>query len=115
MVDSEAEEFRQIRIAFLPEIVLAYNSVLDFSSHYMSRDLLLKSMDMAALIASDESDLVACFVAAHRMPELVDSFAHLSKTIIQANDRGAKSSKSKKKQNGESLDIWTVRAPFNRR
>jgi nuclear pore complex protein Nup107 len=95
----------------VPEIVLAYNTVLDFSSHYLSRDLLLKSMDMAALVANDESDLAASFVGADRMPELVDSFAFLSKTIIQADDRGPKGGKSKKKRNGESLDIWTVRAP----
>ena len=91
--------------------MLAYNSVLDFSSHYLSRDLLLKSMDIAALIANDESDLAAILVTADRMPELVDSFAFLSKTIIQADDRGAKAGKSKQKRNGESLDIWTGRAP----
>lgn len=67
---------------------------------------------MAALVATDESDLATCFVAADRMSELVDSFAFLSKTIIQADNRGAKGGKSKKKRNGESLDIWTVRAPL---
>lgn len=111
MADHEAEEFKQIRTACLPEIVLAYNTILDLSSRYYSRDLLLKSMDMAALVATDESDLATCFVAAGRIAELVDSFAVLSKTIIQADERGGKGGKSKKKRNGESLDIWTVRAP----
>ena len=65
---------------------------------------------MAALIASGDSDLAACFMEARRMPELVDSFAFLSKTIIQADDSGAKNGKSKKKRNnGETLDLWTVR------
>lgn len=110
-VDAEEEDFKQIRIACLPEILLAFNSVLNFSSYYLSRDLLLKSMNLAALVAAEDSGLAECFMAAERMPELVDSFAYLSKTIMRADDRGAKVGKSRKKRNGETLDLWTVRAP----
>ena len=110
-LDADEEDFRQIRVACLPEVLLAYNMILNFSSHYLSRDLLLKSMDLAALIAAEESGLAECFMAAGRMPELVDSFAFLSKTIIMADERGAKGGKSRKKRNGETLDLWTVRAP----
>lgn len=109
--DVDEDDFRQIRVACLPEVLLAYNTVLNFSSHYLSRDLLLKSMDLAALVASEDSGLAECFMAAERMPELVDSFALLSKTIIRADDRGAKGGKSKKRRHGETLDLWTVRAP----
>ena len=112
-VDADEEDFKQIRIACLPEVLLAYNMILNFSSHYLSRDLLLKSMDLAALIATEESGLAECFMAAERMPELVESFALLSKTMIRADDRGAKVGKSRKKRNGETLDLWTVRAPSN--
>ena len=94
----------------MPEVILAYLAVLNFSSRYLSRDLLLKSMDLAAAIAEEGSELAACFEAADRMPELVDCFAFLSKSIIQAEARGAKSSKGKKKRDGETLDLWTVRA-----
>jgi len=68
-------------------------------------------MDLAALIAAEDSDLAACFMAAGRMVELVDSFASLSKTMIQAEDRGAKNVKGKKKKKGETLSLWTVRTP----
>lgn len=111
MVDAEADEFQQIRVACLPEVVLAYIRVLDSSSRSLSRDLLLKGMDIAALIAAEDSDLAACFVAADRMPELVDSFAILSQSIIQADVSGPKNGKSKKKKDGETLSLWTVRAP----
>ena len=110
-VDADEEDFRQIRVACLPEVLLAYNMVLNFSSHYLSRDLLLKSMDLAALVAAEDSGLAECFMAAERMPELVDSFALLSKTMIRADGRGAKAGKSKRKRNGETLDLWTVRRP----
>lgn len=111
--DTDEEDFRQIRVACLPEVLLAYNMVLNFSSYYLSRDLLLKSMDLAALVAAEDSGLAECFIAAERMPELVDSFAVLSKTIIRADDRGAKAGKSKKKRNGKTLDLWTVRVPLD--
>ena len=100
-----------MRVACLPEIVLAYNTVLDTSSRFLSRDLLLRGMDLAAVIAAENSDLGSCFMAAGRMPELVDSFAYLSKTMIQADDMGLKCAKSKKKKNGETLSLWSVRAP----
>ena len=109
--DADAEDFQQIRVACLPEVVLAYISVLDFSSRYLSRDLLFEGMELAALIAEEDSDLAACFVAADRMPELVDSFALLSKTMVRADAGGAKTNKSKKKRTGETLDLWTVRPP----
>lgn len=109
--DAEAEEFRQIRVACLPEVVLAYNTILNFSSHYLSRDILLKSMDLAALVAAEDSDLAACLVAADKMPELVDSFAVVGKNMIRADDRGANKGKVRKKRDGETLDLWTVRAP----
>ena len=64
-------------------------------------------MDLAAKIAAEDSDLASYFTAANRMPELVDSFALSSKNIIRAKERGV--GKSKKKPDGERLDIWTVK------
>ena len=109
--DNEAEEFQQIRQNCLPEIIFAYLHVLDASSRFLSRDLLLKGMDLAAHVANDESGLAACFVAADRMAELVDTFACMSKSIMMADDMGGKSGKSKNRRNGETLDLWTVKDP----
>ena len=64
-------------------------------------------MDLAAIIAAEDSDLASCFTAANRMPELVDSFAVSSKNIIRAEESGG--GKGKKKPDGERLDIWTVK------
>ncbi|KAL6718056.1 Nucleoporin nup84 [Lecanora helva] len=108
--DTEAVEFPQIRKACLPEVVLAYLRVLDSSSRILSRDLLIRAMDLAAVVAAENSDLGACFMAAGRMPELVDSFAFLGQSMIRADDMGPKGTKSKKKKNGETLSLWSVRA-----
>ena len=111
LTDAEAAEFNQIRVACLPEVVLAYIAVLDSSSRFLSRDLLLRGMDLAAVIAAEDSDLATCFMVAGRMPELVDAFACVSKTMVQADDLGPKGGKSRKKKNGETLGLWSVRAP----
>ena len=108
--DVEVGEFKEIRVAYLPELVLAYHTVMDYGSRVISRDLLFKAMDLAPVIAAEDSALGACFMAADRMAELVDSFAFLSKTMIVAEDRGGKGGKSKKRRGGEKLDLWTVRA-----
>ena len=82
--------------------------MLQYSSKYLSRDLLLKGMDLAALVAEEDSNLAPCFMAAKRMPDLVDSFAALSKAMILAD--GAKGAKSKRKKNGETLGLWSIRS-----
>lgn len=109
--DSEATEFEQIRVACLPELVLAYNAIVNHSGYYISRDILLKSMDLAAIVAGEETDLTACFSAAGRMPELVDSLALSSRNMIQAEEQGSRGGKgkSKRKLDGASLGLWTMK------
>ena len=80
---------------------------MNVSAHTLSRDLLLRSMDLAAKIATEDSDVASCFTAANRMPELMDSFTLSSKNIIRAEERGT--GKNKKKPDGERLDIWTMK------
>lgn len=109
--DKEAEEFEQIRIACIPEVILAYNTVLNYSGFRISRDILLRCMDLASLVAAEDSDLTASFMAAGRMPELVESFALSSRNMIQAEERGSRSGKSRKKPNGERLDLWIIKPP----
>ncbi|MCJ1262017.1 Nucleoporin nup84 [Lobaria immixta] len=110
--DAEATEFEQIRVACLPELVLAYNAIVNHGGYYISRDILLKSMDLAALVAEEESDLAACFSAAGRMPELVDSLALSSRNMIQAEEQGSRGGKgkSKRKLDGASLGLWAMKA-----
>ena len=107
--DSEAVEFEQIRVACLPEIVLAYNTILNYSGYSLSRDNFLKCMDLAAIVAED-SDLTACFMASGRMPELVDSFALSSRNMIHAEEQRSRAGKSPKRLDGRALDLWVVKA-----
>ena len=98
--------FKDIRIACMPEVVLAYAQVLNISAHYLSRDYYLKSMDLAAMIAVEGSDVADCFMAAGRMTELVTIFAHASRGVIAADEKPSKEDKSRRKMDGKSMDIW---------
>lgn len=112
-LDEEAAEFEQIRIACLPEVILAYNTVMNYTGFVISRHFLIKSMDLAALIAAQDSDLAACFMVARRMPELMDSLALSGRNMIQGEETEKKRGKIKKKLDGESLDLWNVK-PLSR-
>jgi nuclear pore complex protein Nup107 len=92
--------------------VLAYNSVLNFGGHALSREVLLKCMDLAAKVAEEGSDLGECFRAAGRMSELMHSMATASKSIMRAEEAGQKLGKKVKarKLKGENLQIWSVRS-----
>lgn len=91
----------------MPEVVLAYAEVLNVSARSSSRDYYLKSMDLAAMIAAEGSDLADCFMAAGRMAELVTTFAYASRGVIAADEKGSKVGKSRRKLDGRSLDIWS--------
>lgn len=68
-------------------------------------------MELAALIASESGDLSGTFVAAQRMSELVDMFAIVSKSILAAEEKGTRGSKNRRKAEGGSMDMWSVKVP----
>ncbi|KAL8851254.1 MAG: hypothetical protein Q9221_003784 [Calogaya cf. arnoldii] len=84
--ESEAVEFEQLREACLPEVLLAYTAILNYSSQYLSRSYLLKSMELGATIAAPGSDLAGCFVSSKRMPEMVDALAVTSMNMLVAEE-----------------------------
>ena len=107
--DDEATQFQAIRNAYLPEVVLAFINVLSASARFVTRELLLKSMDLAVLVAEEGSDVGECFVKAGKMPELVTAFAFTSQAIIRADEAGRRKSKSRRKLDGKSLEIWSTK------
>ncbi len=98
---------------YLPEIVIAYASTLQFSGTTTSRDYLLECMDLASVIAEKDSDLAALFVKAGRMKELVESFASCSKALaIWTSDvkkTGSGTSSKKLREMGWSRELWSIK------
>ncbi|KAL8651950.1 MAG: hypothetical protein Q9210_002968 [Variospora velana] len=106
--DEEVLELEEIRKACLPEVLLAYLVVLNSSAQYVSREYLLRSLEVGATVASRDSDLGPCFVLAGRMPEFVDALAFTSTTIILANEHGGG-----KKRTPTRLGIWSTKGSLN--
>lgn len=95
--------------------------VLHFDGHHLSRDILLKIMNLAVEIAGPSSagvsEVCATFQKAGRMRQLVDALAAASVEILRADEVSAKKVKGKAKKSrksgpgGENLDIWNVKIP----
>lgn len=101
----EAAMFQQIRNHYLPECILAYNAVLYFAGHGLSRTWLVQCMELAQRVARN-SNLTNAFVEGGRMRELVHAFAMDSQALLQANEQGKNRGKSSRKERG--IDMWQV-------
>lgn len=110
--EEEREELTEIRNHYLPECVLAYNSVLYFAGHAISRQNLVMCMELAQIVAQNPI-LTDAFVASKRMKELVTAFALDSQALLRANESGAGTARgqgAKRSAAGRKVraDIWQV-------
>ncbi len=101
--EAEAIPLANIRNHYLPECVLAYNSVLYFAGHVITRSWLVECMNLAQEVATNDT-LTEAFVASSRMKELVSAFALSSQALLHANEQG-----SKKGKKDEGIEIWQVK------
>lgn len=118
--DTEAANLSFIRIMCLPEVIIAYNTVLHAAGNLITRDALLESMDLSVAVAADDGEgeagaagkregngLAECFQKAGRMRELVSSFALTSKVMLVLKAEG-KPWKARKDREGKELGIWEI-------
>lgn len=104
----EAPQLEKIRSLFIPETVIAYNTVLHSAGHLITRDCLLASMDLSVLIADERSGLAEPFEQAGRVRELVASFAHTSKAMLKLSAVGQPRKERKRDREGKILDMWEI-------
>jgi len=104
-------EFKLLREAYLPETILAYTVTLQFAGQALTRDFLLDCMELSALIAEEDSDLLDLFVQTGRMQELIETFAQCSKTLLLVtSQRPTASARGKKlRLKGWSQELWNVK------
>ena len=117
--EEEAVEVARIRCTYIPEVVIAYNTVLHAAGNLITRECLLESMQLSVTIATgkepqerrgneeDVNGLEESFVQAGRMRELVTSFALTSKVMLMLKAEG-KRWKPKKDREGKDLGIWEI-------
>jgi nuclear pore complex protein Nup107 len=108
----EEEDLAFIRNHYIPEIVVAYNTVLHAAGNLITRDYLLESMQLSVTIADgtrngESNGLQEAFVKAGRMRELVESFALTSKVMLILKAEG-KPWKQGKDSKGADLGVWEI-------
>lgn len=135
---SDALDIQNIKRAYLPSILLAYNGALAFASSIVGPEILLKSLELANLLADEtvNPDLADAVVDAGRMEDMVESLALSQQRLIRMQQDAAtvekrarreeertgkgrgKSGVVRKKRSalsvkrrewkGETLDLWDV-------
>ena len=114
--ETDVPSFTHIRHAYLPSLILAYNSALHCSAVIQTREHLLQALELANVIAAEENAALAdCFIKTNRMGELVNAFALDSKSLLQLNEarnvaKGGKKRPEKKKRGweGETVEVWDL-------
>ena len=113
--EAEAEDLEHIRTAYLPEIVIAYNTVLHAAGNLITRDSLLESMDLAVLVAREGGDggeedngIRESVVRAGRMRELVGSLAMTGKVMLVLKAEGKVWKAKKGDREGKDLAVWEI-------
>lgn len=105
--DTEAEELSQIRAAYLPEIVIAYNAAICAAAHLVSREHFMRSMDLATVVADSKIGLADAILQSGRMREVVTGFACTSEKMLKLNEIG-KPRREKKQKTGGNLAVWEI-------
>jgi nuclear pore complex protein Nup107 len=106
--DDEDDTFTSLRDLYLPEAIIAYNTVLHSAGYLITRDSLLKSMDLSVAVAKEANRLTEPLVRAGRMRELVRSFALSAKAMLVLKGLGHKPWRTKRDREGKDPGIWEI-------
>jgi nuclear pore complex protein Nup107 len=78
----------------------------------LTRDFLMEAMDLATIIAAEDSDLLELFTTTGRMPQLVDALASASKQLLisTSSKKGTATQSKKMRAKGWTHELWNVKA-----
>jgi nuclear pore complex protein Nup107 len=97
-------------VAYIPELVLAWISVVQACAFFVNRETATKAMDIVTLVADEDTKWVRVMFQTHgRLKELVDALAVVGRAMLVLGEHEGKSKGAKKRGwKGESLRIWDV-------
>jgi nuclear pore complex protein Nup107 len=97
--------------AYIPDVVLAYLSVLQSASYFLQKDPAIQAMEVAVMVADEQNEWVQrVLLETGRMSELVDALAGVSKAMLRLGE-GAKEKPVKKRGGkGETMRLWNLGA-----
>jgi len=98
-----------LRTVYIPEIIIAYISVVHAICFFNRRDLAAKAMNIATIVADDAKPWVQeAFTGSARMTELVDLLARFSRSMLRMTEDHAYKPTRKKGKKGQTIKIWDV-------
>jgi nuclear pore complex protein Nup107 len=106
--DNAKALFASVRDLYLPEALVAYNTVLHSAGYLITRESLLKSMDLSVAIAQEDNALTGPLVRAGRMRELVKSFALSARVMLVLKGLGHKPWRTRRDREGKDPGIWEI-------
>jgi len=106
--NNEKTVFASLRDQYLPEALIAYNTVLHSAGYLITRESLLKSMDLSVAIAKEDNSLTGPLVRAGRMRELVKSFALSARAMLVLKGLGHKPWRTRRDREGKDPGIWEI-------
>ena len=109
-LEENSAENLAIRDQFLPELLIAYITALNFYGHAVSRDYLIECMELIAYIADDSKGkhIVETLMRTKRMAEFVELVTRVSKEMVGANETLQKG--NSKRKVSRKMALWSVRA-----
>jgi len=105
------EETWDLMKAYIPDIVLAYLSVLQSACWFLNKDLAIKAMEVAVVVADKGNEWVQrCLLETGRMSEVLECLAHVSHCMLKLNESGKEKGSKKRGGKGETLRLWDLGA-----
>ena len=110
-LDERAGENLALRDQFLPELLMAYISTLNFYGHAISRDYLVECMDLVACVADEArgKHIVETLMRVGRMTEFVELVTRVSREMVGGNEMITKGTQ-KRKKSAQKLALWSVKS-----
>ncbi|CAI6275580.1 unnamed protein product [Periconia digitata] len=98
--------------AYVPELTIAFLTVVQSGAFFIHRDTATKAMDVATIVAdSDKEWLQKVFLETGRMKDLVTVLANVSKAMLKLGEHADGKTMAKKRDSkGQTLRIWDLTA-----
>ncbi|KNG47127.1 nuclear pore complex protein nup107 [Stemphylium lycopersici] len=97
--------------AYIPDMILAYLSVLQSASWFLNKDPAIKAMEVAVAVADKGNEWVQrCLLETGRMSEVLECLAGVSKCMLKLTEGGKEKGNRKRGGKGETLRIWDLGA-----
>lgn len=105
------EETWDLMKAYIPDMILAYLSVLQSACWFLNKDLAIKAMEVAVVVADKGNEWVQkCLLETGRMSEVLECLAHVSHCMLKLNESGKEKGSKKRGGKGETLRLWDLGA-----